>query len=160
MRALQRESQFLLGEGQVIVRLDRVVGSGQVLVWSLAEVASVWVLGHRTGAREWIAVVGVHAGHADIEHIIVSLLLHLRAQSCRYRSMRSIVVRNTPIASLRWLPAQDGPVPLRRLPTQNMATPLRRLPAQNMATPLRRLPLDSTLALLGQFSLHRTSALL
>ena len=46
MRALQCESQFLLGEGKVVVRLDRVVGSAQVLIWWLAEVASVWVLRH------------------------------------------------------------------------------------------------------------------
>jgi hypothetical protein len=65
MRALQRESQFLLGEGQVVVRLDRVVWSSQVLVWGLAEVASVRVLCYRTRTREWVAVVGVHAGHAN-----------------------------------------------------------------------------------------------
>jgi hypothetical protein len=65
MRALQRESQFLLGEWQVVVRLDRVVWSGQVLVWSLTEVAAVWVFCHRTRTREWVAVMGVHAGHAD-----------------------------------------------------------------------------------------------
>lgn len=71
MRALQRESQFLLGEGQVVVRLDGVVWSGQVLVWSLAEVASVWVLGHRTRARERVAVVGVNAGHADCVLLVI-----------------------------------------------------------------------------------------
>lgn len=71
MRALQRESQFLLGEGQVVVRLDRVVWSGQILVRSLAEVASVWVLGHRTRARERVAVVGVDAGHADWVLLVV-----------------------------------------------------------------------------------------
>lgn len=112
MRALQRESQFLFGEGQVIVRLDRIVWSSQVLVRSLAEVAAVWVFCHRTRTRKWVAVVGVHAGHADIEHIVISLLLNFRAQSCRYRSVCGIVVRNPPIAPLRWLPAQDRTVPL------------------------------------------------
>lgn len=46
MRALQRESQFLLGEGKVVVCLDRVVWSAQVLVWWLAKVASVRVFCH------------------------------------------------------------------------------------------------------------------
>ena len=46
MRALQCQSQFLLGEGKVVVRLDRVVGSTQLLVWWLAEVASVRVFCH------------------------------------------------------------------------------------------------------------------
>lgn len=59
--------------------------------------------------------------------------------------MCSVVVRHSPIAPLRWLPAQDGTVPLRRLP------------AQNVAASLRRLPLDLPLALLGQFALHRTA---
>lgn len=65
MRALQRESQFLLGEGQVVVRLNRVVCSGQLLVWSMAKVASVRILSHGTRAREWVTVVRVYAGHAD-----------------------------------------------------------------------------------------------
>ena len=82
-----------------------------------------------------------------IEHIVVSLLLNLCAQSCRDRSVCSVVVRHSPIAPLRWLPAQDGTVPLRRLP------------AQNVAASLRRLPLNLPLALLGQFPLHRTTAL-
>ena len=55
------------------------------------------------------------------------------------------VVGNSPVASLRWLPTQDGTVPLRRLP------------AQNVAASLRRLPLNLPLALLGQFPLHRTA---
>jgi hypothetical protein len=46
MRALQCESKFLLGEGQMVVRLDRVVGSAQMLVGRLAEIASVGVLCH------------------------------------------------------------------------------------------------------------------
>lgn len=46
MRALQGESQLLLGEGKVVVRLDRVVRSAHVLVWWLAEVACVRVLCH------------------------------------------------------------------------------------------------------------------
>jgi hypothetical protein len=46
VRALQCESEFLLGEGQVVVRLDRVVGSAQMLVGRLAEIASVGVLCH------------------------------------------------------------------------------------------------------------------
>lgn len=57
------------------------------------------------------------------------------------------VVGNSPVASLRWLPTQNGTVPLRRLP------------AQDVAAPLRRLPLNLSLALLGQFPLHRTAAL-
>jgi len=71
-----------------------------------------------------------------IEHIVVSILFDLCAQSCRYRSMRSVVVGKSPI------------------------TPLRRFPAHNVTASLRRLPLNSMLALLGQFPLHRTSALL
>ena len=55
------------------------------------------------------------------------------------------VVGNSPVASLRWLPTQNGTVPLRRLP------------AQNVAASLRRLPLNLPLALLGQFPLHRTA---
>jgi len=82
-----------------------------------------------------------------IEYIVIALLFNFRAQSCRYRSVRS-VVRNPPIAPLRWFPAQDGPAPLRRLP------------AHNMAASLRRLPFDLALALLRQFPLHRTGALL
>jgi len=46
MRALQCESQFLLGERQVVMRLDRIVRSAQVLVGRLANVASMWVLCH------------------------------------------------------------------------------------------------------------------
>lgn len=46
MRALQCQSQFLLGEGKVVVRLDRVVGSTQLLIWWLAKVASVRVFCH------------------------------------------------------------------------------------------------------------------
>jgi hypothetical protein len=46
MRALQRESQFLLGERVVIMRLDRVVGTTQELIRRLAEIASVCVLDH------------------------------------------------------------------------------------------------------------------
>lgn len=65
MRALQSESQFLLGEGKVVVRLNRVVRSGQVLVWYLAKVASMRVLCHGTRTRERVAVVRVYAGHAD-----------------------------------------------------------------------------------------------
>ena len=81
-----------------------------------------------------------------IEHIVISFLLNLCAQSCRYRGMLG-VVGNSPVASLRWLPTQDGTVPLRRLS------------AQNVAAPLRRLPLNFSLALLRQFPLHRTAAL-
>ena len=65
MRALQRESQFLLGEGKVVVRLNRVVCSGQLLVWGMAKVAPMRVLCHGTRARERVAVVRVYAGHAD-----------------------------------------------------------------------------------------------
>lgn len=71
-----------------------------------------------------------------IEHVVISVLFNLRAQSCRYRSVCSVVVGKSPI------------------------TPLRRLPAHNVAASLRRLPLEPALALLGQFPLHRTSALL
>jgi hypothetical protein len=46
VRALQRESQFLLGERVMVVRLDRVVGTAQELIGRLAEIASVWVLDH------------------------------------------------------------------------------------------------------------------
>jgi hypothetical protein len=46
MRALQCQSQFLLGERKVIVRLDRIVRSTQLLVRWLAEVASVRVFCH------------------------------------------------------------------------------------------------------------------
>jgi len=70
MRALQSESEFLLGEGQVVVRLDRVVGSAQVLVGRLAEIASVRVLCHRARTRERVAVVRVHAGHADCNMLV------------------------------------------------------------------------------------------
>jgi hypothetical protein len=69
-----------------------------------------------------------------IEHIIVALLLDLRAQSRRYRRVRSVVIGNPPI------------------------TPLRRLPAHDVAASLRGLPLNLALALLRQFPLHRTSA--
>jgi len=65
MRALQRESQFLLGEGQVVVRLDRVVCSSQLLVRGVAEVASMGILCHGTRTRERVTVVRVYAGHAD-----------------------------------------------------------------------------------------------
>jgi hypothetical protein len=69
-----------------------------------------------------------------IEHVVVSLLLDLRTQSCRYRSVRGVVIGHSPIA------------------------PLRRLPTHDMTTSLRWLPLNLALALLRQFPLHRTSA--
>jgi hypothetical protein len=71
MRALQREGQFLLGEWQVVVRLDGVMGSGQVLIWWLSEVTSMRILCHRTRARERVAVVRVHARHADWTVLVI-----------------------------------------------------------------------------------------
>jgi hypothetical protein len=82
-----------------------------------------------------------------IEHIVVSLLFNFCAQACRYRSVCGVVVRNSPIAPLRWLPTQDGTVPLRRLP------------AQDVAASLRWLALNLTLAFLRQFPLHRAGTL-
>lgn len=42
-----------------------------------------------------------------IENIVVALLFNLGAERCRYRGVRSVVVGNTPVTPLRWLPAHD-----------------------------------------------------
>jgi hypothetical protein len=46
MRALQCESKFLFSKWQVVMCLDRVVWSAQVLVGRLTNVASMWVFCH------------------------------------------------------------------------------------------------------------------
>jgi hypothetical protein len=61
MRALQRESQFLLGERVVVMSLDRVVGTAQVSIGRFAEITSVWVLDYGTRARERVTFMGLHA---------------------------------------------------------------------------------------------------
>jgi hypothetical protein len=66
-----------------------------------------------------------------IEYIVVSLLLDLSTQSCRYRGVRGIVIGYSSIA------------------------PLRRLPTHDVAAPLRWFPLNLALALLRQLPLHR-----
>jgi hypothetical protein len=84
MRALQRESQFLLGERVVIMRLDRVVGTTQELIRRLAEIASVWVLDHWTRARKRVTLVRLHAWHADWRLLVIRSRLRSKKEGTHH----------------------------------------------------------------------------
>ena len=57
VRALQRKSQFLLGERVMIVCLNRVTLAAQTLVRSIAKIACLWGVLQRSRARERVAFV-------------------------------------------------------------------------------------------------------
>lgn len=83
MRAFESKCEFLLGERLVVMRLDRVAVAAEFLVWGYAEVPTLCVLDERAWARGGVSFVGVYARHADIEDIVVSVLLNFGTQACR-----------------------------------------------------------------------------
>jgi len=60
VRTLQRESQLLLGEGMVVVRLNRVVVASHAFVERVAQIACGWPFVQRALARERVALVRLY----------------------------------------------------------------------------------------------------